>query len=169
MIDNSLGDADYYDQVDYAGFGTRVFVMIVDFIVILLIGIALWAPFATFLMSGTMVSDLSGIYFLLFLIAIWLYLAPLKRSDFGTVGFKLFGVKLVSAKSGRPTLWSMTVRMMMWMFGPFNLFLDLVWLGADTESQSLRDCYLGPQHGTGVKCRPRPSLDPRLGGAPGLP
>ncbi len=32
---------------------------------------------------------------------------------------------------------------MMWAFGPFNLLLDLLWLGADTERQSLRDCYLG--------------------------
>lgn len=31
----------------------------------------------------------------------------------------------------------------MWMFGPFNVVMDLLWLGADTESQSLRDCYLG--------------------------
>ncbi len=31
---------------------------------------------------------------------------------------------------------------MMWIFGPFNFVLDLLWLGADSEIQSLRDCYL---------------------------
>ena len=31
----------------------------------------------------------------------------------------------------------------MWLFGPFNFVLDLVWMGADAEQQSLRDCYAG--------------------------
>lgn len=142
MIDRSLGDADYYDLNEYAGFGKRILVMLIDSIIIALFGIALWIPFAIFILANESESDPSGIYLLLFLVAIWIYLAPTKRSNFGTIGYRLLGLKLVSVKGGRPSLFNMTVRMMMWMFGPFNVLMDLLWLGADTESQSLRDCYL---------------------------
>lgn len=143
MVDNSLGDADYYNHDDYVGFGTRLLIMSVDAFVLLLLGVALWLPFATMLMTGALRSDPSGYFWLMYFLVIWIYLAPIKRSSFGTVGFRIFGVKLVSAKGGPPSLFSMTLRMVMWIFGPFNLLLDLLWLGADSESQSLRDCYLG--------------------------
>lgn len=143
LIDNSLGEADYYDQNVYAGFGTRLIVMLIDSIVIVLLAIVSWVPFLVLIMTEVIQTDPSGYYWLTLLAAIWLYLAPIKRSDFGTLGYRLFGIKLVSAKGGRPSLMNMTMRMMMWMFGPFNIVLDLLWLGADTESQSLRDCYLG--------------------------
>lgn len=143
MVDNSLGDANYYELTDYAGFVKRIIVMVIDFSVIVVIGIVLWMPFLALILAGVIQFDPSGIFWLAYLAAIWVYLAPVKRSDFGTIGYRLLGIKLVCAKGGRPSLISMTIRMLMWMFGPFNLVLDLLWLGADTESQSLRDCYLG--------------------------
>ncbi len=143
MADNSLGDAEYYDDKQYAGIAIRLLVMVIDSIILLTVGIVLWVPFALLIMSGTLEIDPSGYFWLLYLVAIWVYLAPIKRSDFGTIGLKLLGLTLVSAKGGKPSLLNMTMRMMMWMFGPFNLILDLLWLGADTERQSLRDCYLG--------------------------
>jgi uncharacterized RDD family membrane protein YckC len=117
--------------------------MLIDSIVIVAIGILLWIPFLVLIIAGVIQSDPSGIFWLAFLAAIWGYLAPVKRSDLGTIGYKLLGIKLVSAKGGRPSLISMTIRMIMWIFGPFNHVLDLMWLGADSENQSLRDCYLG--------------------------
>lgn len=142
MIDNSLGDADYYDPKDYVGFGKRLIVMIIDSIVIALFGIAIWMPFLALILAEVIQSDPSGIFWATYLVAIWVYLAPIKRSNFGTLGYKLLGIKLVSAKGGRPSLINLTIRMIMWMFGPFNFVLDLLWLGADSENQSLRDCYL---------------------------
>lgn len=152
MIDNSLGDADYYDTKDYIGFGKRIVVMMIDAIVLVLIGIGLWMPFAALLIGEVITTDPSRWFWLMYLAAIWVYLAPIKRSV-GTIGFRLLGIKLVSAKGGPPSLINMTMRMMMWMFGPFNLVLDLLWLGADTESQSLRDCYLSTYM---VKCNAHP-------------
>ena len=144
MIDNSLGDAEYYDRSDYAGYGTRLIILLIDSLVLIFTGIVLLVPFALFAMSGTTEDDPSGYFWLLYLPTVWAYLVPLKRSEFGTVGFKLLGVKLVTTKGGRPSLFSMTVRTMMWIIGgPFNLVMDLLWLGADSERQSLRDCYLG--------------------------
>ena len=143
MVDNSLGDANYYELKDYAGFGKRLIVMLFDAIVIIVIGNILWLPFLALILAEVIRFDPSGLFWLSFLAVIWVYLGPVKRSEFGTIGYRLLGIKLVLAKGGRPSLISMTIRMMMWMFGPFNLVLDLLWLGADTESQSLRDCYLG--------------------------
>ena len=142
MVDNSLGDADFYDPKDYVGIGKRFIVMIVDSLMLALIGIVLWMPFLVLILSGMIQSDPGGMFWILFLLAIWVYLAPMKRSDSGTVGYRLLGIKLVSTKGGRPSLINMTIRMMLWMFGPFNFVLDLLWLGADSENQSLRDCYL---------------------------
>ena len=142
MADNSLGDADFYDPKDYVGIGKRLIVMIVDSIMLVLIGILIWIPFLALILSGVIQIDPSGMIWISFLVAIWVYLGPIKRSDFGTVGYRLLGIKLVSAKGGKPSLINMTIRMMLWMFGPFNFVLDLLWLGADSENQSLRDCYL---------------------------
>ena len=142
MVDNSLGDADFYDPKDYVGIGRRLIVIIVDSLMLVLIGLVLWMPFLVLILSRVIPSDPSGMFWIFFLLAIWVYLAPIKRSDSGTVGYRLLGIKLVSTKGGRPSLINMTIRMMLWMFGPFNFVLDLLWLGADSENQSLRDCYL---------------------------
>ena len=140
---NSLGTAAYYNETDYVGIGSRLLIMAIDAFILLVAGIALWVLFVLWIVVGVITIDPGGYFWLCYLVVLWIYLAPIKRSDFGTIGFRLLGVKLVSAKGGRPSLLSMTLRMMMWMFGPFNLLLDLLWLGADSERQSLRDCYLG--------------------------
>ncbi len=143
MVDHSLGDAEYYAAEDYVGFGTRLLIMFVDSLVLVLFGVALWMPLVALFLAGIIEFDPSGYFWLVYLFVIWIYLGPVKRSNFGTIGFRIFAVRLVSARGGRPTLVNMTFRMMMWMFGPFSIVLDLLWLGADSESQSLRDCYLG--------------------------
>ena len=38
---------------------------------------------------------------------------------------------------------AMIFRLLMCFFGPFSFVLDLLWMGADTEHQTLRDCYAG--------------------------
>jgi hypothetical protein len=65
LSDNSLGDADYYNPNDYIGFGTRLLIILVDSFVLLLIGIALWLPFAALSMTGAVRSDPSGYFWLL--------------------------------------------------------------------------------------------------------
>ncbi len=143
MADNSLGDADFYDPRDYVGIGKRLIVLFVDSVVLIILGVAVWMPFLVLNQMGIVQTDPSGLFWICYLVAIWSYLGPVKRSNFGTIGYRLLGIRLVSAKGGPPSLLTMTVRMFMWMFGPFNLVLDLLWLGADSENQSLRDCYLG--------------------------
>jgi uncharacterized RDD family membrane protein YckC len=67
----------------------------------------------------------------------------LKPSHWRTLGYRLTGVKIVTIRGERPSVLRMTFRALLWTFGPFNLLLDLLWLGPDSEHQSLRDCYAG--------------------------
>lgn len=69
MIDNSLCDANYYEQTDYVGFGKRLIVMLIDSIAIVVIGIILWIPFLVLILAEVIQSDPSGIFWLAFLAA----------------------------------------------------------------------------------------------------
>lgn len=142
MVDNSLGDADYYAIEAYAGFGKRLLVLIIDSSVIFAAGAMFSLASYAMWVSARFATDPTGYFWLCYLGLIWIYLGPIKRSRVGTLAYMMLGLRIVSAKGGPPGLLAMTMRMVMWMFGPFNFVLDLLWLGADTESQSLRDCYL---------------------------
>jgi uncharacterized RDD family membrane protein YckC len=72
-----------------------------------------------------------------------LYLTVLKRTDFGTLGYWLTGVKIVNLKGKRPSLWQMTFRFIMLILGPFNFIVDVLWLGGDEHRQTLRDKVVG--------------------------
>lgn len=143
MVYNSFGDADFYDPRDYVGIGKRLIVLLVDSVVLILLGQAIGLLFHVLGLMGIVLHVPIGLFLICYLIAIWSYLGPVKRSNFGTIGYRLLGIRLISAKGGAPSLLSMTMRMLMWMFGPFNLILDLLWVGVGSEGQSLRDCYLG--------------------------
>ena len=141
--DRSLGAGAYYHLEEYAGFTRRIAVLVIDSVVLLASGIPLWIAIWTTSWIVAPSYDPSGIFFLAWVAVVWAYLVPLKRSRFRTVAYLLLGLKIVTTKGERPSLFTMTFRMLMWLFGPFNLLLDLIWLGADTEGQSLRDCYAG--------------------------
>jgi uncharacterized RDD family membrane protein YckC len=141
--DNSLGTGAYYRMEDYAGFMRRLVVMFVDSTVLIVIGVALWIAILTISGNVDPTYDPSATFFLVWIAIAWLYLVPLKRSRFRTIAYRLLGLMIVTTKGERPSLFTMTFRMLMWVFGPFNFLLDLIWLGADTEGQSLRDCFAG--------------------------
>lgn len=149
-IDHSLGEGVYYDLEAYAGFTRRIAVMIIDTAVLVLVAVLLGSIFGPVLAAllwnnetGNFSVDPSAILFLLWIAIAWLYLVVLKRSKWRTVAYRLLGLKIVTTRGTRPSLFAMTLRLLMWVFGPFNLIADLIWLGADTEGQSLRDCYIG--------------------------
>ena len=141
--DRSLGTGVFYRLDDYAGFSRRVAVMAIDTAVLLTSGIALWIAIFTIAWNVAPSYDPSAIFFLLWIAVAWAYLVPLKRSRFRTLAYRMLGLMIVTSHGKRPSLFTMTFRMLMWLYGPFNVFHDLIWLGADTEGQSLRDCYAG--------------------------
>ncbi len=141
--DHSLGYGVYYPLEDYAGMGQRVAVMLIDSIVLVMIGVVQWILILSIVSNINPGFDPSDIFFLVWLSTAWVYLTVLKRSRTRTVAYRILGLRIVTTKGERPSLLTMTLRELLWIIGPFNLLLDLFWIGADTEQQSIRDCYLG--------------------------
>jgi uncharacterized RDD family membrane protein YckC len=71
----------------------------------------------------------------------WAYEVVLKRSTVRTVGYRLTGCRIVNLQGERPSLFALTFRSLLWLFGPFNLLFDLLWCGIDDDRQTLRDRF----------------------------
>lgn len=128
----------FYADKDYAGIPRRLLILAIDFIVLACIAfIILILPVS--LESETILSfKLLGI-----LLISYYYLAILKRSERGTLGYHLTGVRIVDLEGKRPSIWKMTFRFLLLVFGPFNFILDVFWLGGDKDKQTLRDKVVG--------------------------
>ena len=115
----------------------------VDGIVLVLAGFAIWVPLVMLFWDPQTGRTPDASFLVLWIAFVWSYLTFIKRSWLRTIGYRLAGLQIVTTKGARPTLSAMTFRLLLRIFGPFNFILDLVWLGADTEQQTLRDCYAG--------------------------
>lgn len=133
--DRSLGDGVYYSADDYIGITPRLLILLVDSIVLAMIVFVI--AFVWLLVLGGADRVLAAVL----IAAIWLYAVPLKRSTVRTPGYWLAGAKLVTLKGEQPSLVALTLRSVLWMFGPFNLLLDLLWCSADPDRQSMRDRF----------------------------
>ncbi len=133
--DRSLGDGVYFDANDYIGFSPRLVILAVDTIVLQVIAWIL--AFIWINIAG----DYNGVFVAMLLFASWLYVVPLKRSKFRTIGYRITGAKLVTLQGTRPSLTMMTFRSLLWMFGPCNVVLDLIWCGIDDDRQTMRDRF----------------------------
>jgi len=141
ITDPSLGYAIFFDRDSYAGLVRRLLAMITDGIVLFLAAVAIGTPLMMLLGDPTTGQFPEPLFLVLWIAFNWFYLTAIKRSRFRTIGYRIFGIQIVTTHGTRPTLTAMTFRLAMWVFGPFNFILDMVWLGADTEHQTLRDCY----------------------------
>jgi uncharacterized RDD family membrane protein YckC len=133
--DRSLGDGVYFVADDYIGLGPRILILVVDGVV-LAAGVWLLA----FLWLNLR-RNYDGVFACVVTLAIWLYLVPLKRSDIRTIGYRLTRAKLVTLKGQRPSLFMLTFRSLLWMFGPCNILFDLIWCGIDDDRQTMRDRF----------------------------
>ena len=132
--DDSLGDGVYFAPTDYIGAGRRLLILCVDTVTLCMLG---WGLSAVWF-------DLLGIsdgFICALVVAVWLYLVPLKRSSWRTVGYRVAGAKLVNLRGERPALWLLTLRSMLWLFciAPGNFLFELLWCGVDGDRQSIRD------------------------------
>lgn len=133
--DHSLGDGVYYSADDYIGLGPRILILIVDtFVLIAIVWLIAFAWVNT-------VGDYNRIFVGIIAFAIWLYVVPLKRSTFRTIGYRMTGAKLVTLKGKRPSLFMLSFRSLLWILGPFNLLFDLIWCGIDDDRQTMRDRF----------------------------
>jgi len=77
-------------------------------------------------------------------VGVWfLYFTVLKRSTIRTAGYRLGDVRIVNLKGERPSLFALSVRLLFAVAGPFNILIDLLWIGNDARRQALRDKFAG--------------------------
>lgn len=135
-----LGEGVYFAEAAYAGLGRRFAIQVID-LVVLLLGAALLMAFVFEVLGWDADYDV-GSYFLLCVGWIWSYLV-LIETLWGTVGFRLTGVRIVNHQGVRPSLWRMTFRMGLLILGPIHPLIDLVWVGGDSHRQTIRDKFCG--------------------------
>lgn len=129
-----------FAQGDYVGLFRRFEILIVDGIVLLL------AWFLLVELWYVVIDPISEPYYESVWSCIGLtyaYLTILKSSRLGTLGFRLTGVRIVDHKGQPPSLLRMTFRILLWIAGPINPIIDLIWLGGDRHRQTLRDKFAG--------------------------
>jgi uncharacterized RDD family membrane protein YckC len=124
----------FYDVHDYAGILRRLAIVVVDFVILVLayLLMAVVAAFSDFVNQHMLV---------LYLALCYPYLAVLKTTRWGTVGYLVTGVRLVDLRGNRVRLWRATFRFLFLVFGPLNLLFDIIWLGGDPNRQSIRDKF----------------------------
>jgi uncharacterized RDD family membrane protein YckC len=135
-----LGQGVFFAPQHYAGLLRRCVVYAIDLCVLWLAWTISYAAWTRFLQDETLAIDVAAYVWLSFS---FLYLTLLKASRFGTVGFLLGGVKIVNLKGERPSIFRMILRLLLWLFGPFNILYDFIWLSGDECKQSLRDKLAG--------------------------
>jgi uncharacterized RDD family membrane protein YckC len=130
----------YYSLKDYAGLGRRLLILGID------AGVIIAALLVALLAYGLAPDGLlSSIHFYAggYVVFLAFYLAVLGRSDLGTLGYLLTSVRVVNLQGDRPSLTCMLFRSSFVVLGPFNALLDIIWLGGDSNRQSIRDKLTG--------------------------
>ena len=127
----------YFKQEDYASFSRRVFIALVDILVLCAASFA-FAILIDALLTPTVATGnliLSGIALIVFG-----YLALLKRSKIRTLGYRLAGVRIVGFDGEIASLSSLCLRVAFLPLGPNNWVFDLIWSSAP-HRQALRDKF----------------------------
>jgi uncharacterized RDD family membrane protein YckC len=123
---------------DYAGFWRRIGIELVDATVIVVL-LLVAAVAVALLDSAGEWSD--AVLIGSWAAFIWGYFVLLKRSRFGTVGYRLAGVRIIDAYDRPPGLGVLTLRLAFGFLGPINILLDMLWIPFDRRKQSLRDKF----------------------------
>lgn len=134
--DTSMGIGVYFALDDYVGIIRRIVILLVDLAVLFI----MYLLFAALLIP--IAGAHSGSVGLLYVGTAWAYLTVLKSSRLRTVGYRLMGARIINLRGRRPSAFRMTFRVLLWLFGPFNM-IDLIWSNVDKERQTLRDRFAG--------------------------
>jgi len=135
---SDISEGVYYDRAAYAGFWVRLIVDVIDISVIMTISIISTALFMRVFIPS---EQLMPVFFLLWAGLWFIYFVLLKRSTFGTLGYKLCKVRIVNLRGERPSILALTFRLIFAAIGPLNMLVDLIWLSGDENRQALRDKF----------------------------
>src|SRR5262249_30006655 len=135
---HDLGNGVYFARLDYAGFLRRLIIIMVDLLVILVVGVVILMAWD--LARPGVESPIPG---LLWIGIAYLYLTLLRGSQSRTLGYILTGVRIINLKGERPSYFWMNMRLSLWLLGPINPIVDLLWFWGDENRQMLRDKLTG--------------------------
>lgn len=135
---HDLGDGVYFARRDYAGFLRRMFIVLIDLLVILVVGFLIQLTW-----NLARPEETSPITSIICLGLAYLYLTILRGTRLRTLGYILTGVKIINLKGERPSFFWMNLRLTLWIFGPVNPIVDLLWFWGDNNRQTLRDRLAG--------------------------
>jgi uncharacterized RDD family membrane protein YckC len=130
-----------YSPDAFAGFFRRFAIVAIDLAVLIALG-ALLVPIAEALWPDDPATRLKAFFLVCSGIA-WAYLTLLEASRIGTLGFRIMGTKIVTLQGEPPSLWKMTFRLLLWVLGPINALIDILWIAGDPWKQTLRDKFAG--------------------------
>ena len=133
------GEGVLFAPQDHAGLFRRFFIVAVDGSVVL--GAAVALAFLHDAFPDQIWAD-PDVLTWTWIALVWGYLVPVE-AWVGTVGFLLAGVRISTLTGGRPSLGTMTFRLLLWIFGPLNALVDFIYLGGDPYKQTLRDKLAG--------------------------
>ena len=128
----------YYAPADSPGTFARLFIAVIGFVVVCTLAVGM--VFISDALPDGEWRELD-IFPVLLILAIWGYLVPLKRSRIGTLGYRLFGVRVVELQGCPAGLIRLTFRTLMGL--AFNPLLDLVAMSSDDNRRGLRDKLCG--------------------------
>ncbi len=124
---------------DYVRLWRRLVVELVDSVVIVVVLLGVTAT-VVLLDPAEELSDATvAVLISCWAVFIYGYFVVLKRSRFGTVGYRLVRVRIVDAYGRPPGLGALTLRLSFGLLGPFNVLLDTLWIPFDRHKQALRD------------------------------
>jgi uncharacterized RDD family membrane protein YckC len=129
----------FFRREDYAPFWKRVLVDLLDLLVVGIIFFLFTLP--VIILSDELTRPVFNTITAMLAATLVLYFVVLKRSRFRTVGYRLFGVRIVGLDGNPPSYWALIVRLTFGFFGPLNWLLDLIWLSNDPHRQALRDKF----------------------------
>ena len=143
---SEMGAGVLFRREDCAGIFRRLLATFVDgtLLVVFLVG---WWLACRFTLVGVVGALPGWLWFGSSLGAAILYFVVLKRSDLGTAGYRLAGIRVVGLDGSPPGHWAMFHRFAvggLWVFtGSLMFILDLLWIGGDDQRQTIRDKMAG--------------------------
>jgi uncharacterized RDD family membrane protein YckC len=129
----------FYNRDSFLGIWSRFAIGLID---LFAVG---WVWFLLGAIPGNFLPiKIGSVYSIFSLLGImFTYFVILKRTDFRTIGYRVFQVRVVDLHGNRPSIFSMVNRFSFMLLGPLNGIIDLLWITSDDSKQALRDRWSG--------------------------
>lgn len=118
----------YFAKADLASPGQRIGAVGIDAVVTFLLALTI----VVFVPDSTLATFLA-------LAVACAYLGALKATPWSTLGYQMFGLRLVDFEGATPAVWRATYRFLWLILLPNTAIADLVFLSSDAHRQTFRD------------------------------